>query len=324
MTDTGRILQQEYEARRAENRRQEAIRREEATRRDPLIGALLDQRVEVFSAAAKEAFASPAQAMEISERLSARIKALQADLRARLALSGLPEDYLQPVAQCPDCRDTGFVGEPIQERCHCYLRRQRELNMQSRDNGLNPLETFEAFDANVYQDTLVPGTPYTQRTFMLRLRERCEEYAVKYPGNERCNLAFFGKSGLGKTYLLNCVGNRLRDNGHEVLKITAYQMTERMRAAIFDRDPDAFSALLTVPLLILDDLGAEPVIPNITVEQLFTLLNERAAQGLPLLISSNLAMEQLRERYGDRVFSRLMDTRCTALIQFIGKDVRLA
>ena len=140
---------------------------------------------------------------------------------------------------------------------------------------------------------------------------------------QRVLVAKIGAAGLGKTYLLNCVGNALLEKGVPVLKVTSYQLTERMRAAVFEHDWDGFSAVLETPVLLLDDLGAEPIINNVTIEQLFTLLNERELNGLHTIISTNLAPVELTARYTERISSRLMDKRSTVMIPFYGEDVRL-
>ena len=60
--------------------------------------------------------------------------------------------------------------------------------------------------------------------------------------------------------------------------------------------PDAFDEMLEAPALILDDLGSEPLLQNVTIEQLFNLINERQRRNLPTVISTNLNQEELRTR----------------------------
>ena len=76
-------------------------------------------------------------------------------------------------------------------------------------------------------------------------------------------------------------------------------------------------------LLLIDDLGTEPMLENITVEYLFTLLNERRSGRLPTLIATNLTPRELQARYTERIFSRMVDRSDTELLHFIGQDVRL-
>lgn len=319
-----REVQMEYEALRAQNQAEEARRQEEAQKADPVIGELLAKRVGLFNNSARRAFALPQEAEEIGAALSRDIAALQKKIRARLVSAGFPEDYLQPVYQCPKCRDTGYVGEPVRERCECFGRMLRARMMSGGDCGLNAGERFAAYDAAVFSGKPLDGNAQdSQQAYMERMRARCEAYAEEYPNNARRNLMMIGMSGLGKTFLLNCIGNRVREKGEEVLKLTAYQLTERMRASIFDRDTEAFSVLLDIPFLLLDDLGVEPLINNITIEQLYTLLNERNLSGLHTAVSTNLQPDELQKRYTERVFSRLFDMQNTTVLAFKGSDIRL-
>ncbi len=314
----------QYRQQRELNQAEQERRLAEAVARDERIGELWEERRAIFQDRARQAFASPQDAHAISGALRGQLESLHNALRARLRACGLPEAYLQPVYRCPLCRDTGYVGEPVRERCACFTQRMQALVSARTGDGLNGRETFAAYDDSVFSDEpLSADTPETQRSYMQRLRQRCESYAELFPNNPRRNLLMVGMSGLGKTFLLNCIGNRVRERGHTVVKLTAYQLTERMRASIFEHDVEPFRTLLTVPLLLLDDLGVEPLLSNITIEQLFTLINERDLDGLHTVVSTNLMPEELQERYTERICSRLFDKRAAAMLRFVGKDVRL-
>ena len=149
----------------------------------------------------------------------------------------------------------------------------------------------------------------------------CEEYADGFPQTRFRNLLLTGAGGLGKTFLLNCIYARVMDRGLSAVRITAFRMFETMRQQHMGAgEADGFDSLISAPLLLIDDLGTEPMMRNITVEYLFMLLNERIIAKRHTVIATNLSMEQLKERYGERVYSRLMDH--SAVIQLTGKDLR--
>lgn len=318
-----REIETEYETLRAENRVEEARRLAEASAADPMIGALVAERMRLFQEGARDALSNPVQAREIAANLTRRIAAIQQQLRNKLVTQGFREDYLQPVYRCEKCNDTGYTGDLIHERCDCYKHRMRNRIANDPSHGLDSRETFEAYDASIFPETPCGDSGTTQRAAMEARRALLETYASDYPANPRRNLLLYGGSGLGKTYLMNCIGNRIHQRGDEVLKLTAYQLSERIRASVFDRSPDSFTSLLEVPLLLLDDLGVEPLFNNLTVENLFTLVNERSLAGLHTIISTNLQLDELRARYTERVASRLLDKRSTVIIRFNGRDVRL-
>lgn len=319
-----RQVDAEYALQREKNMLEQEARQAQAEAADPVIGQLIARRMERFRRAAQAMFASGASAGQNSAALKKDIAAINRELRERLVKAGFAPAYLQPRYRCAKCRDTGFVGEPIKERCECFLARVRQLTVEREGVGLNPNETFSAYNAEIYPDTPLQKRPgHTQRSYMELVKARCMAYVDAYPHDPRRNLLFVGAAGLGKTYLLNCVGNALLEKGVPVLKLTSYQLTDRMRAAVFEHDWEGFSAVLEAPVLLLDDLGAEPIINNVTIEQLFTLLNERELNGLHTVISTNLAPAELQSRYTERIGSRLLDKRSTSMLPFYGDDVRL-
>ena len=76
-------------------------------------------------------------------------------------------------------------------------------------------------------------------------------------------------------------------------------------------------------LLVLDDLGAEPMVENVTIVYLFNLINDRLAARRHTLISTNLNKSELVQAYTERLASRLLDEHTTLLLPFAGRDLRL-
>ena len=86
---------------------------------------------------------------------------------------------------------------------------------------------------------------------------------------------------------------------------------------------ESMDALYETELLLIDDLGTEPLIENVTVEELFNLINERQNAGLCTVLSSNLTLNEIKARYTERIFSRLYDSNQCLKLQFLGRDIRL-
>lgn len=184
-------------------------------------------------------------------------------------------------------------------------------------------ETFENFDLNMFSDEIDPAFGYSQRHAMQSYRTFCETYADQYPNSKKRNIVLTGHSGLGKTFMLNCVAARLLDRGIPVLRITAYKMLDAMRRYHRGQDEDALDMMMQAEVLIIDDLGTEPMLENITIEYLFNLLNERRVNRLATLIATNLTPRELQSRYTERIFSRMVDKNDTEVLRFVGSDVRL-
>lgn len=313
-------LNEEYKARRLLNETEADARFEEAAARDPMIRQLREEN----SMLALDTLKRIAQ-VEDDERRRAlaqdmrdRGKANNAEIANRLIALGYAEDHLAVRYRCNVCRDTGLVGDAPARFCDCFERALRLMIYEDGSMADARKECFERFDAN-----RIPEED-GQRAAMISLRNVCEAYANDFPNTRFQNLILTGAGGLGKTFMLNSIYARVVERGGEAIRITAYRMFETMRAHYFSdaADKDEFEQLINVPLLLIDDLGTEPMMRNITVESLFILLNERAQNDRHTVISTNFSPLQVNEKYGERVMSRMFDKTRGATILLKGKDLR--
>jgi DNA replication protein DnaC len=309
-------LLDEYRLRREQNEREETRRKSEAFRVCPEIGQLIQARQDALYEGIRSMFTGSAPA-DIEKRMEGYTRQID----RLLSQSGLLPDQLDPVYQCRLCRDTAYTGDDAGTLCECAKRRYTELLAQSRQ--FENSQTFETYDENVFALKPLPGTDITQRAYMRALRERCEEYANALPRPHAPTMLFYGSSGLGKTFLLRSIYMRALDKGVSSQCVTANTLLKTIREAYFGREQKALDTLYEVPLLLIDDLGTEPMLENITVEQIFCLLNERQNARLATVISTNLGLNELKARYTERVLSRLMDARSCQQLRFVGEDVRL-
>ena len=314
-------LQQEYADRRSANHLEEQRRRREAEAAVPQLAETLSAREQLIYDGLRGILRGQVQADDLPKRMDVLNRRVASLLKA----SGRPENWLDPVYTCPLCRDTGYVGEPIRELCSCMRSAMnRRLYAEVGLSGTGE-ESFERFDEKVFPDKYLPSKGCSQRRLMLTIRQVCETWADTYPHDRRQDMVLSGKSGLGKTWMLHAMAKRLLDRGYEVLLISAYRFMELAKKARFSREEHAdagLQAMMDAPVLMLDDLGTEPFMDNVTITELFNLLNERQQRKLPTVISTNLSEKELRERYTERVTSRLLDRRSCAFVPFDGDDLR--
>ena len=270
--------------------------------------------------ASRRVLDDPAHAKELSAQAQQRVLDLQKQCEAALRAAGHSPEELQPHYHCPLCKDTGFVGSPIHEYCSCI---RVALVRRLYDAANIGDETFEHFNLNLFSDVPDPKTGRSPRRIMETYRNYCEAYADRFPNVKRRDLLLTGPTGLGKSFMLNCIAARALDRGIPVLHLTAYKMLDAMRRYHMGQDLDGIDMMLHADLLIIDDLGTEPMLENITIEYLFTLLNERRAGRLATLIATNLSLRELQARYTERILSRLVDRSQTEVLRFIGSDLRL-
>ena len=311
-------LEQEYTAKRTENERKEAERREIIRTEYPDIYRLTREREELIHGTIRGILNGTAQ----GEKLPERMEEMNLRIRKLLVQYGLPENYLEPIYDCPVCRDRGYVENPLKEPCQCMKAAYQRILRRSIGLNSGGNESFETFDISRLPDVPVPGRRYTQRTMAVVAKEQCEEWANTYPDSPWTNILLSGKSGLGKTFLMHAMAGRLIERGHNVLIISAYQFIQLARKSYFDGD-DSLDELMKVPVLMIDDLGSEPMMKSITVEQLFNLINERQNRNLTTVISSNLTVEEMKERYTERITSRINDPRKCLVLVLEGQDLRM-
>ena len=310
-------LETEYQHLRENNERTEAARRERIRREYPDIENAVEEREELIRGTIRTILGGGGDAGDLTGIMEEKNRRIREMLRD----SGLPEDYLAPVYRCSECRDTGYVGEPVRVRCACFLRAyQQRLRESIGLSGVQP-ETFETFDPGRIPEEMLNEIGRTQRDLTVSVCNRCRQWADQFPDVSRRNILLTGPSGVGKTFLLRSIADRLISRGQNVLLISAYRFIEIARKSYFEGD-DGMNELLGVPVLILDDLGSEPMMKNITVEQLFYLVNERKNRKLSTLISTNLSLEELPARYTERIVSRINDPHDTMTITMFGRDLR--
>ncbi|MBO5501771.1 MAG: ATP-binding protein, partial [Clostridia bacterium] len=235
--------------------------------------------------------------------------------------AGLPADALEPVYTCAACKDEGYVYTPSRQMCACM---KQELNRRMLGElGLSGTgNTFEHFDESLFSEEIPEGDKLSQRQRALLARKTCLEYADSFPDTATPNLLLSGKSGLGKTFLLHAIAHRLVERDIMPVYTSAYHLLEVARKAYFENNSDKLAEMMNARVLLIDDLGTEPMMQNITIEQLFNLLNERQMNRRHTVISTNLTMAELKERYTERVSSRLMDESSWRRLVLTGSDVR--
>lgn len=311
-----RALLDEYARQRVKNEQERLQREREAFARDPQLALLREQSVRTATQAMRAAMDEPdcAKRRRIAEDMLERGLRINAEQRVRLRALGLSEDYLEERYRCPLCRDTGYVGQAPARFCSCFEKR-----LAAMDQGPLCGQTFENFDPSV-----VPEEG-GQRAQLLEVRDLLREFADCYPNARWSNVVLMGAGGLGKSFLLNCVYARVLERERAAVRVTAFRMFDAMRRRHMNPDDefDPFAPFLEAPLLLIDDLGTEPLMRNITVEYLFLLFNERMEAGLSTMVTTNLNTRQLGDRYGERVVSRLFDKARALAIRLEGKDLRL-
>lgn len=258
---------------------------------------------------------------EIREQ-NARLLAKRAELLKSLSL---PEDYTEVKYSCNKCRDTGFIEERDDEKgvsygthlctCHKEILRRLAFDGLTKTTPLE-LSSFEDFDLSYYSKEGSPS-PYS---VMSTVFAQCKGYAQNFD-TDSVSLFFYGRTGLGKTHLSLAIASEAIKKGYGVLYGSVIGFLNKLEKEKFGRsaDEDTENLLIDADLLILDDLGAE-FSTAYTTSALYNIINSRICRGLPTIISSNLTLKELRDRYPESIASRIIGN--YALVSFAGEDIR--
>ena len=142
-----------------------------------------------------------------------------------LKAAGYPADYMELRYDCPDCQDTGYVNG---KRCHCFERQRLNiLYAQSNIEAVLKEENFDHLRFDFYDDTeKVPQLGMTERAYMDVVVRQCREFAQQYPDKGN-SILFTGGTGVGKTFLTNCIAKALIDRCISVIYLSSNEQIGR-------------------------------------------------------------------------------------------------
>ncbi|MEG0013901.1 MAG: ATP-binding protein [Cellulosilyticaceae bacterium] len=240
-----------------------------------------------------------------------------------LVENGYSENYLDVHYDCNACEDTGFIKN---KPCKCF--NQNLINLayeQSNLKNILSFENFNNFNFDFYTPEKDPQIGRSPRKNMENIYQASVGFVEKFE-LEKGNLLFYGPTGLGKTFLCNCIAKELLDSGYNVLYLTAVELFKLFDESRFHRDDmlleskNILDTLNTVDLLIIDDLGTE-FGTSFTAPDIFGVLNNRYLTQKSTIISTNLDPNEWKDLYSERVASRIFGN--YTAYKFFGTDVRL-
>lgn len=244
------------------------------------------------------------------------------DKRKQLLASGnFPEDYLEMRYDCPHCQDTGYIGN---EKCACFIQEEIDLlYTQANLKDILTRENFSTFSTAYYSDKLTdPASNATALELANRAVAQAHAFVDRF-GTTYENLLLYGNTGVGKTFLTNCIAKELLDRRFSVLYFSSTTFFETLAKNTFEQhldEEDTSSYILNCDLLIIDDLGTE-MANSFVLSKFFDVINRRHLAGKSTLISTNLSVEALKETYTERSSSRILGN--YTLIKLIGNDIRI-
>lgn len=266
---------------------------------------------------------------EYLDKLRKQIEKLKKEKHDLLISVTNDENYLKPNYDCTLCNDTGYVTNNYNtQMCTCLKQKlfDMEYNKTNISNMAN--HTFDKFLSTVYSDK-VDKEKYNSDVSPKDNIEIIKKISMNFINNfdniEEKNLLFTGNTGLGKTFLSECIANELLKKGKNVLYQTAPVMLDSIINYRFGKeDGSIYKSILDVDLLIIDDLGTESM-NSMKFTELFNVINTRLLNQnnkiTKTIISTNLSIQDLFKNYDERIVSRLIGN--YNICRFYGDDIRL-
>lgn len=264
--------------------------------------------------------------------LEEKVKELKNEKSRILKELNLPENYLKPKYECNICKDTGYIMDSNYNTKMCNCLKQRMLDVSFNKSNLSNLEkeNFSKFNELLFSDE-VDLSKYkfniSPRTNILNIKKKCIEFIENFDDPKQKNLLFVGNTGLGKTFMTNCIASEILKKGKTVLYQTAPVLLESVINYKMSKQKDSleniYKSVLETDLLIIDDLGTESL-NSMKLSELFTILNTRILnlnnKMTRTIISTNLNINDIFKNYEERIGSRIVGY--YDIYYFFGEDIR--
>ena len=314
----------EYEKKRDKANYDQRLRREDVYSRVPRIKDIDEEISKTGLMISKALLMNPDSYQEKVDIIKIEMDSLKQEKAILLTENNIPLEYLDINYECNRCKDTGFLENGV--KCNCFKQAliTRTYKMSNLEHIFKK-ECFNTFNMNIFSNEPFEKEKLTPRENMMQILSICESFTLNFDEKNDENLLFYGTTGLGKTFMCNCIAKWLLDKGKVVIYQTAFKILEIIESHKFKRDEKGgydssdYNLLFEADLLIIDDLGTE-LTNSFTNTEIFNIVNSRMIQGNKTIISTNLFPMEIANVYTDRIFSRIFSK--FTYLKFYGPDLR--
>lgn len=261
---------------------------------------------------------NPEKSKEFNDEFEKKLAELNKKKEEILSQNKIPLDYDEVKYKCEKCLDTGYEDT---KKCSCFI--QKIINLRyDLSNMKEMLHDFSEFSFAYYSDKYDESIKMTEKENIKIIYDKALDFCEK---EDTKNMLYYGGCGLGKTFLCSCIAKKMMDSGKSVIYTSSTGLFSEYEDYKFGKcDAAVFSEKMDMikeaDLLIIDDLGTE-VQSSFSVQLLNEIINDRLLMGKRIIISTNLTMKGIVEKYTDRVASRIYEG--FEILHFVGTDIRV-
>lgn len=224
---------------------------------------------------------------------------------------------------CPHCQGLGYVradlplGHPDFGKLQICVCRKDEVALHSRRRlyAISRLDELKDLTFANFEPRGRVGLPARQADSLEAAFNQAQQFARTMEGW----LLFEGGYGSGKTHLAAAIANFAVSVGLPAIFITVPDLLDELRFSYRSEEgfEERFEEIRQAPLLILDDFGTQNA-TEWAQEKLFQILNHRYINKLPLVVTTNLSLDQIE----GRIRSRLSDPELVTVLRILAPDYR--
>lgn len=248
------------------------------------------------------------EAVKKAQKQQNSIEIARKNLKNAVFAAKLDRNVIEPPCRCKLCNDTGIINGKY---CKCVIK--RVINSESENLVLPQTDFTEAQKTAPKAISKVYGA--------------ARKFIDEYQNGAKPFFIIAGSSGTGKTVLASAIATEFMKNGASAVTVSAFDFVKRAKdyhtQFAIDNYNDLFTPMLDCDVLVIDDLGTETMLKNITREYLYTVINERWLRKKHTVVTTNLKPEALIDRYGEAIFSRLCDKSVASSFMVIAQNARI-
>ena len=240
---------------------------------------------------------------------------------------GICGEKRQDIYMFPDpTADDPNRKSPIKRVRQCFCDRKAEQEEKQREQAKKDMETVSRLRSMSLMDERFADATfakYEKNKYNEKNLRYCRRYVEAFDLMIENNqgLLFWGDVGTGKSYSAACIANALMSKKIPVVMTSFVRMLDAIKNGE-EQVAQMMEKMRYAKLVIFDDLGAERG-TQYALEQVYNIIDSRYRQKLPMLLTTNLTIQQMKDETDTqykRIYDRIFET-CYP-IQFVGVSFR--